>query len=181
MLKLRALAALRGPLEVVSYVGGLISLMLIATQLRGDAADRRVSKTMEFVARFNDEPISGYRAALLRPWMENRATLATANAIGGLNDENVRAMVDIVLADYRRRHPDYDFGIALHEVADFFDQLDICTGEGVCDAGVARQYFAPYTTQLRCLYGPLVEQQAADLGTPRLGTAMLRKSPGERC
>ena len=181
MLKLPKLAALRGPLEVLSYVGGLISLILIATQLRGDAADRRVSKTMEFVARFNDEPISGYRAALLVPWMENRATLATANALGGLNDENAYAMVDILLADYRRRHPDHDFGIALHEVADFFDQLDICTREGVCDAVVARQYFDPYTTQLRCLYGPLVERQGTDLGTPRLGAAILRKSPDERC
>ncbi|MDG2535048.1 hypothetical protein P6144_15415 [Sphingomonas sp. HITSZ_GF] len=154
-------------LEAASYLGGLVSLVLIVIQLRADAAQRRTQTAFEFVRQFGNSPMSDHRAVLLRMWLPYSDQLAVINQ-QGMPEKEIAALIELVLTEVDKQTSPNGV-VAIHEIADFYDQLLICEESGACDPKVIRNYFSSYGHSFRCLYQKVVEAQAAATGAPDLG------------
>lgn len=166
-------------LEAASYVGGLVSLALIAIQLTKDASERRAQASFEFVRQFNSPPMTDHRRILLRGWLPYAEEL---ERIGrqGMPRREIDALTALVATESDRKTDD-GFTIAVHEIADFYYQMSICVGANTCDPRVIDAYFSGYGRSFACLYRPLVHQQAVALGTPELERGTSEYGRPDRC
>ena len=161
-------------LEAASYVGGLVSLVLIATQLHLDSSDRRVAKSLEIVARFNSEPLSNDTRLVTQFALSRQTQFSIFNQFGGAQDiETSQAWGISEVQRFSAEQKDQGIYVAIFDIAGFFNELRACADSGVCDRATIDDFFDEYARSFWTIYGGVVNEQARQFANPGLAKGLV--------
>jgi hypothetical protein len=173
--------SLRAILEMLSHLATTVGIFLLIYQLSNDASYKKSERSLAFVNEYIGGAIAGYRVALLKPWMERGEELEIIRRAGGARREDVQAFVEFALTAHDAQHPEDRVKLAVHELGSFFDRVELCVASSVCDPKVIHDYFRAPATQFHCLYGTVLMKQAVTLGSPELGSGLVRLRGDKKC
>jgi hypothetical protein len=172
---------MRSLLETLSYVATTVGIFLLIFQLSSDASYKKSERSLSLVNEYIGGKIGDYRVVLLKPWIERKQELEIIRNAGGAKQEDVDAFVEFVMKSHDAKYPADRIEIAVHELGSFFDRVQLCITSAVCDRKIALDYFRSPATQFHCLYGTVLAKQGISLGTPELGTGLVRLRSGKKC
>lgn len=167
-------------LGALAQAATVLSLFVILAQLRTEAEERRVERSLAFVQRFNDEYLATSRVALLRPWRGYEDELRTIHE-RGMPEAREQELVRKIFSAYANTEPEKDPMESVQEIAEFFDTLNTCVSAGTCDADVAQKALGAYAKSFNCTYGFLVDDRAGVLGSAGLGSGLKEFAGTRRC
>ncbi|GEM_PF-2921615 len=173
-------SALLKLLEAASYFCAIVTLVVIARQLDQDAHERRVTKSLEMISAYRQEPLWNARAAVRDFEAAHSAELTAIQQGGGLSTEEAQIWVEGRLKTYDQRFPDRKIFLALRELAGYFDEVAICEMRKICDTDVMRSFLEPEARDLSCSYGSVIAEQGKIFARKELGYGLkliAQKSP----
>jgi hypothetical protein len=100
--------------------------------------DRRVERSMDYIANFERGPVASARAtvnAALRPYAADFAQMAKQ----GVSAEDKKAIIKTLVEDDETGR----LADALDRQVDFYEGLRLCVGEDLCSRNVIAGYFCP--------------------------------------
>ncbi len=120
--------------------------------------DNRVKQTMEQLKSFNSGRLQDAYLKLTSIWFEyyhyiegiNKEIVASKQA-----SEQIKA--NIILPIIANRALEQDIRI----LVDFYESLQVCVQNRICDKQVARDYFGDYADDFYCLHLPWINNQRA--------------------
>lgn len=171
-------------LEPASWVAVIIGIALGLWQLYIAHRDRQVDATLAFAARFSDDTAGSHRRALEALWL---ARPREVRQIRALSDKD--AQYAGVVEEFKRNFilpgsaetSSNEVVIAITEIADFIDQLNLCVESSRCDREIASDYFCRYSASFLGLYGSDLKALSDTTGNDRLGAGLRDFVTGETC
>ncbi|OOY16614.1 hypothetical protein BMI85_05960 [Thioclava sp. DLFJ4-1] len=165
--------SIRDKIEMGSWIATIIALGFTGWQIFQWREDRKADLSLEMVARFSDLEYAGSaRRELAQFWWQNSDALAKVTAIkGGIPPAQRQKFLDLL---FQKRPPvkRQEQFAAVSEMANFFDQVELCIATKRCDAQIATDYFCGYAANFADLYqGPLTQVRET-FGTSGLGTGL---------
>ncbi|PFG64470.1 hypothetical protein AXZ77_3110 [Thioclava sp. ES.031] len=160
-------------IEAGSWAATIIALGFTGWQIFQWREDRKADLSLEMVARFSDLEYAGRaRRQLAQFWWENSDDLAKVTAVdGGIPPAQRRNFLDLLFQRQPAPQRQMQFA-AVSEMANFFDQVELCIATKRCDAQIATDYFCGYAANFADLYqGPLTQVRET-FGTAGLGTGL---------
>lgn len=159
-------------LEALSYLCGIATLIIIALQLSSDAHERRVTKSLDMIARYGSDPLASYRAEVRDFEYANRREMDVIERNGGLSQADIAIWAGGRIREYQDKYPDRKVEAAIREIASFFDEVATCEDRNICDVETTRDFLNAEARDITCTYGAIVAEQARIFNRPQLGIGM---------
>lgn len=156
------LKKIRDVLEVVSFICVIIGIGFAAFEYTQKVKSDRVEYTIQYIQAFQDESMSAARLELLKPWLEY--PMKEISGIPGSDAALSTISMGIVFGEETAIIEN------LVRVIDYFDVLDACIQNELCDADLAHRHFAGYARDLECLFRDPIEALRETGGLSRLGS-----------
>jgi acetolactate synthase small subunit len=165
--------------ETISYICAAGTLIIVAVQLNRDAKDRKVTKSLEVISQFSSEPLANHVLVLREFDQAYQNDLSQMQA--GVTEEDKTIWVDARLVDFTQKHPDRQIEVSIRKIAEFFDQVESCEAQEICDAGTLRQFLRDEAFDVHCTFGHVIDRQAKQFNRPALGRGLAQLSAGKSC
>lgn len=123
-------------LDVLAKLGVLAGGLFAAWQFWEAKADQRVARTTAYIERYEEGRVGEARRRInaeLRNYLTQFQEISAAGISSADRDEMLLSLAE---ANGGALGADFDV------VADFFQGVEICTREGLCNSAVAERYFA---------------------------------------
>ena len=141
---------------------------------------RKVTATIGYVNRFNNDQLLKARLELSTAWRSYRPAMERLRQTRVTPDDyqhRHRQLLFTVLRPGVKESAELEEDVSL--VVAFFEELQICVQHGLCDKAAAKSFFAQEIQAFHCLYGPYIrwvsENYSARYGA---GLPLLRRSFG---
>lgn len=152
-------------------LGGVVGFL----EYREARAELRVTRTLELVARFDDEALAKAQEDVSAIGADAAKAIAALpedpELKGGARELKVRTDEAIVDAAYRRSGNQGELSPSVRKVVGFFEGVQICIERRVCDETTAHAYFDDYASAFWLSFEPLVRHEQTNL-RPQFGRRM---------
>lgn len=151
-----------------AFAGGLIALM----QYFDKSTSERVKETLEYVDRYDKEPLQSSRSRLEDFWSPRAEKVFEKQKAGE------RELYDFMNSTIRKNGLEHDINLLI----DFFERLRTCTCANLCDEATVRRFFAKEAYDLHGSVFPYVSEQRLRLKDKSIGVALesLAKSRNQK-
>ena len=164
---------------VLSQIEGVSKILLIVATLAGGVwavvqyADARhaarVTRTLEYVERFNKDNVLRARMRLGRTWYNLRGYVAKVSLGSRDAADYEQRLRQLVFTVVENAPVELDDGSKakglvgdLDQLQSFFGELEICIEGSLCDKETADAYFSDYATRFYCLHEPFISYKQRD-------------------
>ena len=118
--------------------------------------ENRVKQTMEQLKSFNSAKVQAAQLKLSRTWEAYQKSFEVLNLQTVASEKDkARIHTKIVLPVIRQKKLQQDIGL----LVDFFENLQVCVQQRICDKQVSRDFFEGYANYFYHLHLPWIETQ----------------------
>jgi hypothetical protein len=161
-----------GLLDKLTKAGILIAGVFALYQFMDAKQDAKVQRTSVYITRYEDgTPAAAIRRinAALRPYLGQFAKLTGE---GGLSAETRNEMVLSLFEQHATLAEDVD------AIVDFYEGLDTCVRQSLCDQATAVRYFGPEARQFYSNFEPYFRER--NVSEPAFASSVARFARQER-
>ncbi len=176
--------SLHGWFDVVTKLGAALAIVIAYFEYVDKQRESRVERVQQFVVRSQEGPIASQLAEIDARVREHEAALVDLEA-GALSDEGAKAArADLVKFLAYESGPDQSgLRTQLDSALNFYDSIEVCVEERLCDEATAQAFFAKPTSRLVRNFSPYIEEQRSfrtDYAAPAQSLASRPDVPPER-
>ena len=127
------------------FIGGVFALI----QHYDKASSERVKTTLDYVQRFNKDPLQKARIRLEEFWNEQ------AESVFGKTANSEKELAEFIVTTIRNNKLGKDMALLI----EFFENLHACICGKLCDEDTAKRFFGKYSFDFYGLFFPYLEEQ----------------------
>ena len=143
-------------LKAILIMGGVLA----AWQYFAVQQENRVKQTMEQLKSFNSDPMLAATLKLQQVWDAQQLNIQKINKHAVKNEEVkntlLKSYIDKVIKTNQLQHD-------IELVVSFFDNLNICIENNICDKKVSRAFFIEYANSFYQLHKPWIEDRRRNI------------------
>ena len=149
-------------IRIVSLCVAMFGIFQYFHNITLDRSRRAAEASLGYVASYNGEDLKQQRRLLFEFWIRNGDALIWLEQHKVSGQEYQSFMLSAFENDKKGR------GLleSVYNIANFYDQVEVCRSTHICDSQVILNHFCPSATDFRDKYGPIFVQLGALSGTP---------------